>query len=164
MVISAAIWVINLGFQLAGVVKIRAVWVPAARSCKITNVEGVIWLAIASAAELPQVVLLILNLNDTLNLLFWVPSTVAIIIAGTRTYRSLIHSASPPDIHFGEPDSPNPQKSRRLVSHTKDSSVVHIPPKRSEVTVHGTYHEEYPMSQTNHYGSYPAQATRARLG
>ncbi|KAF8488842.1 hypothetical protein F5888DRAFT_1750585, partial [Russula emetica] len=102
--------------------------------------QGVIWLAIASAAELPQV-------------LFWVPSTVAIIIAGTRTYRSLIHSASPPDIHFGEPDSPNPQKSRRLVSHTKDSSVVHIPPKRSEVTVHGTYHEEYPMSQTNHYGS-----------
>ncbi|KAF8497430.1 hypothetical protein F5888DRAFT_283066 [Russula emetica] len=39
MAISAVIWVINLGFQLAGIIKIRAVWVPAARSCKITNIE-----------------------------------------------------------------------------------------------------------------------------
>ncbi|KAI0279557.1 hypothetical protein BGY98DRAFT_1175969 [Russula aff. rugulosa BPL654] len=150
MVISAVIWVINLGFQLAGkltssnpcIAKIRAVWVPAAKSCAITNVEvckdfyinllatdiillfimlvglvrlrlsaggtlyishllwkqGVIWLAIATAAELPQVLLLFLNINDSLNLLFLLPSMVAIIIAATRTYRSLIKSAHPPQI------------------------------------------------------------------
>ncbi|KAF8497395.1 hypothetical protein F5888DRAFT_279971 [Russula emetica] len=198
MAISVAIWVINLGFQLAGIVKIRAVWVPAAKSCTITNVEicrgfyinllvtdvillfimlagllrlrrgaggssyllhllwkqGVIWLAIATAAELPQMLLLFLNVNDTLNLLFLVPSMVAIIIAATRTYRSLIHSASPLDIHLGGPDAPNLQKTKGLVSHTKDSLVVHIPSNQLEVAVHRAYHEEYPMSQTNHYGSY----------
>ncbi|KAF8497426.1 hypothetical protein F5888DRAFT_1803454 [Russula emetica] len=202
MAISAAVWVVNLGFQLAGkltssvpcgpnlnvydlisgVVKIRAVWVPATRSCRITNIEicrnfsiyllvtdiillfimltgllrlrqrssylshllwkqGVIWLAIASAAELPQV-------------LFLVPSMVAIIIAATRTYRSLVRSASPPDFHLGEPDSSNAQRTKRLASHTKDSSVVHIPSNRLEVTVHRSYHED-PMSPTNHHGSYP---------
>jgi len=197
MAISIAIWVINFGFQLAGIVKIRAVWVPAARSCTITNVEicrnfyinllvtdvillsimlagllrlrrgtgsfylsqllwkqGVIWLAIATAAELPQVLLLFLNVNDFLNLLFLVPSMVAIIIAATRMYRSLIQSASPTDIHLGEPSSPSLQKTERLVSHTKDSSVVHIPSNQLEVTVHRAYHGEYPMSQTNHYSSY----------
>ena len=42
-----------------------------------------------------------------------------------------------------------------MVSRTKDSSVVHIPSNRLEVTVHSAYHEENPMSQTNHYGLYP---------
>jgi hypothetical protein len=42
-----------------------------------------------------------------------------------------------------------------LVSHTKDSSVVHMPSNRLEVRAHRAYHGEYPMSQTNHYGSYP---------
>ncbi|KAF8497436.1 hypothetical protein F5888DRAFT_284002 [Russula emetica] len=109
MAISAAIWVVNLGFQLAGIVKIRAEWVPATRTCTISNVEtcrdfyiyllvtdvillfimlagllrlrrrhgssyfshllwkqGVIWLAITIAAELPQVLLLFLHVNGSL--------------------------------------------------------------------------------------------------
>ncbi|KAI0278570.1 hypothetical protein BGY98DRAFT_516205 [Russula aff. rugulosa BPL654] len=150
MTICAVIWVINLGFQLAGIVKIRAEWMPAARSCLITSgveicrdfhintlitdvillfillagwlrirrggdslylsnllwKQGVIWLVIATAAELSQVLLLFLNANDSVNMLLLVPSMVAIIIAATRTYRSLIQSASPPArdimIHFGE--------------------------------------------------------------
>ena len=44
--------------------------------------------------------------------------------------------------------------SKRLVTHTKDSTVAHIPSNRLEVAVHSSYHE-YPMSQTNHYGLYP---------
>ncbi|KAI0278575.1 hypothetical protein BGY98DRAFT_516292 [Russula aff. rugulosa BPL654] len=199
MAISAAIWAINLGFQLAGIVKIRAEWVPAAKSCAITNVEicrnfyinllvtdvilliimlaaccafaGVLGVFLSFAAPLetgchlarychrrrtPTVLLLFLNINDSLNLLFLVPSMVAIIIAATRMYRSLIHSASPPDTQLDEPDSPDLQKAKRLVSHTKDSSVAHIPSNRLEVTVHTTYPEEYSMSQTNNYGSYPS--------
>jgi len=203
--ISAAICVINLGIQLIGIVKIRAVWVPEAKSCTITNIEtraprylsinffvtdiillfimlagllrlrrggssfylsrllwkqGVIWLAIATAAELPQMLLLFLNVNDSTKVLFLVPSMVAIIIAATRTYRSLIHSASPPDGRLGEPDSSDSQKAKRLVSRTKDSSVIHIPSNRLEVTVHSAYHEEYPMSETNHYGSNPSSEGR----
>ncbi|KAF8497438.1 hypothetical protein F5888DRAFT_1889571 [Russula emetica] len=201
MATSAAIWVINLGFQLTGIVKTRGEWVPAARSCNVTNIkshrvlsinmlvtdvillfimlagllrlrrgaegsfylwrllwkQGVIWLAISTAAELPQVLFLFLNVNDSLNLLFLLPSVVTIIIAASRMYRSLVHSASPPDFHFIEPDSPNRPKTKHLVSHTKGSSVVHIPSNRLEVTVHTSYHEEYPpMSQTNHHGSFPS--------
>ncbi|KAI0278571.1 hypothetical protein BGY98DRAFT_973449 [Russula aff. rugulosa BPL654] len=191
--ISAAIWVNNLGFQIAGIVKIRAEWVPAAKSCAVTNVEisrnfytnmfvsdiilliimlagslrlrrgggsfylsqllwkqGVIWLVIATAAELPLLLLLVLNVNDSLNMLFLVPSMVTVIIAATRIYRSLIHSTSPPNTHLSEPDSSDLQKTKRLVPNTKDSSVLEIPSNRLEVTVHTTYPEEYPMSQTNH--------------
>jgi hypothetical protein len=56
--------------------------------------------------------------------------------------------------HLGEPDSSNLQNTKHLVSHTKKPSVAHIPSKRLEVTVHRAYHEEYPMSQMNHYGAY----------
>jgi hypothetical protein len=58
--------------------------------------------------------------------------------------------------HFAEPDSPNLQKTKRLVSHTKDFFVVRIPSNRLEVMAYRAYHGEYPMSQTNHYDSYPS--------
>ncbi|KAF8497434.1 hypothetical protein F5888DRAFT_1906747, partial [Russula emetica] len=150
MAISAAIWVINLGFQLtgkltssipresqrirfdirfvlngnfyinllatdvilllimlAGLLRLRRSPGGSFYLSHLLWKQGVIWLAIATAAELPQVLLLFLDLNDSLNLLFLLPSMVTIIIAATRTYRSLIHSASPPDFHLDEPDSPN---------------------------------------------------------
>ena len=68
------------------------------------------------------------------------------------TSRITFHTHCSPS-HFIEPDSPNLQKTKRLVSHSKVSSVVHIPSNRLEVTVHRAYHEEYSMSQTNHNGS-----------
>ena len=58
--------------------------------------------------------------------------------------------------HQDEPDSPNLLRTKRLVSHNKDSSVVNMSSNRLEVTVHKVYREEYPMSQTNHNGSYPS--------
>jgi hypothetical protein len=44
-----------------------------------------------------------------------------------------------------------------MVSDTKDSAVVGIPSNRLEVTVHKTYDGDYPMSETNHYGSSDTQ-------
>src|SRR6267154_6553275 len=60
--------------------------------------------------------------------------------------------------HPSGPDSSNPNtpKSNRLVSTTKDTSIVHIPSNRLEVTVHRAY-EEYPMSQMSRYPSSDAQ-------
>lgn len=40
-----------------------------------------------------------------------------------------------------------------MVSGTNESSIVHIPSNRLEVTVHKAY-EEYPMSDINRYGSH----------
>ena len=42
------------------------------------------------------------------------------------------------------------------MSKTKDHPIIHIPSNRLEVTVHtDTAYEEYPISQTNHCGTYP---------
>ena len=35
-----------------------------------------------------------------------------------------------------------------------------MPSNRLEVTVHEVYHGEYPMSQTNHFGSYPCSGAQ----
>ncbi|KZV74190.1 hypothetical protein PENSPDRAFT_749496 [Peniophora sp. CONT] len=51
--------------------------------------QGLVWLAVATVAELPTVVLLALNLNDALNLLFQTPEMIILAIAATNMYRSL---------------------------------------------------------------------------
>ncbi|KAF8492837.1 hypothetical protein F5888DRAFT_880217 [Russula emetica] len=207
--ISATIWVINLGFQLAGIVKIRAVWVPSTNSCAMTNVEtcrgfyitllatdvillsimlaglirlrlrsrafldiaailwkqGVIWLLIATAAELPQVLLLYMDVNEAYNFLFLLPASITIVIAATRTYRALTYYASTPQSSSGpigsNSNTSNLAKSNRLpvVSSTAKGSPIHIPPNRLEVAVHRAY-DEYPMSQMNNCGSYPSSDTQ----
>ncbi len=57
------------------------------------------------------------------------------------------------------PDSSGQQRSNRFPSNNKDTSIVHIPSNRLEVTVHKAY-DEYPMSQANHYGSYRSSDTQ----
>jgi len=51
--------------------------------------QGVWWLFLAAAAEVPPVVLIILNLNPPLNLIFQLPLSITMSIAATRMYRSL---------------------------------------------------------------------------
>jgi len=51
--------------------------------------QGVIWLLIATVAEVPPAVFVILNLNASLNLMFQLPSLIAMAIAATRIYRNL---------------------------------------------------------------------------
>ncbi|KAI0281008.1 hypothetical protein BGY98DRAFT_270387 [Russula aff. rugulosa BPL654] len=197
MIISAVIWVTNMGFQFSGIFKSRAVWVPAERTCvtvhgdvikllclstlatditlllimlagllRLRNrdrafldlayvlwKQGLVWLVIATAAEVPQVVFLFLNVNDAFQSLFLLPATITIVIAATRTYRALTSYGSTPPNTTG-PHLSNPPMSNRLVSSTKDTTIVHIPSNRLEVAVHKTF-EEYPMSNINRSGSYP---------
>ncbi len=73
-------------------------------------------------------------------------------------FQSVILHAHCCHSHISAPDPDDFQKTRssRLVSKTRDPSVIHIPSNRLEVTVHTeTAYEEYPMSQMKHYGSYP---------
>jgi len=51
--------------------------------------QGVIWLLITIVAEVPPVVLILLNKNDTLNFMFQPPSVIIMSITATRMYRSL---------------------------------------------------------------------------
>ncbi|VDB95639.1 unnamed protein product [Peniophora sp. CBMAI 1063] len=51
--------------------------------------QGLIWLALATAAELPSVVILILNLNYVFNQLFLAPEVIILAIAATNMHRTL---------------------------------------------------------------------------
>ncbi|KAN0112031.1 hypothetical protein V8E52_007948 [Russula decolorans] len=108
--------------------------------------QGVAWFVVAAVAELPAVVMLGLNI-------FLFPSTVMTVIATTRMHRSLQSFAPPSTIAPGSNDDQKTRNSR-LVSKTKNPSVVRIPPNQLEVSVHTAY-EEYPMSQMERCGPNP---------
>jgi len=56
--------------------------------------EGVIWLLVATIAEVPPAVFLCLNLNNPLNDMFLPPSMVTLSIAATRIHRCLVDHTS----------------------------------------------------------------------
>lgn len=62
--------------------------------------QGVIWLLIATVAEVPPTVFITLNLNASFNLMFQLPSVIAMSIAATRIYRNLA------DFAYGSTDIP----------------------------------------------------------
>ncbi|KAF8499708.1 hypothetical protein F5888DRAFT_104529 [Russula emetica] len=56
--------------------------------------QGVIWFVVATFAEFPPAVFMILNLNDVLDMMFLFPSLIMMVIATTRMYRSLRYFSS----------------------------------------------------------------------
>ncbi|KAH9041780.1 hypothetical protein EDB85DRAFT_1382213 [Lactarius pseudohatsudake] len=63
--------------------------------------QGVAWMIIVTVAEAPITVLILLNLNDPMNLMFQLPSLVAMTIGASRVYRGLsdyVHKEG--DIHM----------------------------------------------------------------
>ncbi|KAH9956528.1 hypothetical protein BC827DRAFT_753747 [Russula dissimulans] len=56
--------------------------------------QGVIWLLIATLAEVPPTVFICLNLNDSYNYMFSITSVVAMSIAATRIHRQLVDFVS----------------------------------------------------------------------
>jgi hypothetical protein len=56
--------------------------------------QGIVWLFIATIAEIPPVVFISLNLNDPLDYMFSFPAMVIMTIAATRIYRSLSNFSS----------------------------------------------------------------------
>jgi len=62
---------------------------PGPRAFKIMYREGLHWLLAAAAVQTVPVVFLILNLNDTMNVMFIIPSVICTSIGATRMYRAL---------------------------------------------------------------------------
>ncbi|KAI9508558.1 hypothetical protein F5148DRAFT_1283934 [Russula earlei] len=56
--------------------------------------QGLIWLLIATVAEVPPAVFIILNLNEPFNEMFQIPAMIALSIAATRIHRSLTDFAA----------------------------------------------------------------------
>ncbi|VDB95638.1 unnamed protein product [Peniophora sp. CBMAI 1063] len=76
-----------------------------ARRCAIWNFlwkQGLIWLAIALAAEVPTVIIIALDFSSSINQAFQAVGVVVIVLAATRMYRSLTDillasRSNPPD-------------------------------------------------------------------
>jgi len=76
-----------LVIMLVGLLRLRqasrfALW-------KYLWTQGLIWLALATIAEVPAMVFIWLNLNQIMNLMFLIPEVVIVTIGATRMYRTL---------------------------------------------------------------------------
>ncbi|KAI9454273.1 hypothetical protein F5148DRAFT_1230294 [Russula earlei] len=70
--------------------------------------QGLIWLVVATVAQIPTTVFIYLNLNDVWDVMFQLFSFYAMIICSTRMYRGLLNS----DMEIQH----NPSESRAVVS------------------------------------------------
>ncbi|KAH9964913.1 hypothetical protein BC827DRAFT_1265599 [Russula dissimulans] len=103
--------------------------------------QGFIWLLLATAAEVPPTVLITLNLNDPLNLMFQQPAMITLSIAATRMYRSLS------DVVYGSLDNAfegSPARNNK-VQNTKQSPSTRFLSDRIEAAV-DTACEQFPIS------------------
>jgi len=110
--------------------------------------QGVIWLSIGIATEIPPGVLMVLNLNYPLNVILQPPSIIAMSVVATRMHRSLT------DFARGTADIPSDSFRRHHLEFVKTEQT---PAGQTflgamEVTVHISS-EGHPASQTIHLSS-----------
>ncbi|KAH9954843.1 hypothetical protein BC827DRAFT_1240399 [Russula dissimulans] len=185
--VATGIWVINIGFLIQGIARLRATrttYIRELQICVISDTErskpniivtlitdvvllvimliglirfrqcgggtfglgrllwkqGVIWLFLASIAEVPPTVFICLNLNYPFNLMFQVPSLTIMSIAATRIYRALTdYSESTNGVQVSL------QTSDLETPRMRVTSLISSP---VEVAMHTTF-EQYPLSQTS---------------
>jgi len=99
--------------------------------------QGLVWLLIATAAEVPPTVFMCLNLNVSMNLMYQTPGMIALSIAATRIHRSLMDYA-PADVS---------RDTRAPTVSTRTRSVI-VLPSRTEVFVR-TERDQSPTAQTS---------------
>ncbi|KAI0047722.1 hypothetical protein FA95DRAFT_1605853 [Auriscalpium vulgare] len=63
--------------------------------------QGLIWLSMATIAEVPVIILLFKNINDVWNLMFQTPALLIMVIGATRMYRSLSNYGQTSEISSG---------------------------------------------------------------
>jgi len=107
--------------------------------------QGLLWFLLAMVAGVPPAVFIILNLNSPLNLMFQLPSVVAMIIAATRVYRFLSDFLAGITNGASDNDPKCDSSLQKLHFHQ-------TPFNRIEVTVDTSY-EEYqgPPKSLGHY-------------
>jgi len=149
--------------MLAGLLHIRLLGGGRFGLASLLWKQGVIWLLLATIAEVPPVVLMCLNLNDPLNVMFQFPSFIAMSIAGTRMHRALA------DFGLGSSEmvlESIPRSSRTGPKARPNTTPVGL--KQVEVSVHTT-NEQFHTSSTQpmvHGGSKISFDTRisSKLG
>ncbi|KAI0061204.1 hypothetical protein BV25DRAFT_1827081 [Artomyces pyxidatus] len=110
--------------------------------------QGLMWLALATVAEVPPAVFILLNLNDAWNLMFQTPTFIVMSIAATRMYRELTDFNS---VTYSHETSTNVVSTGLRIRGTTVNPV--IPMSRLEVSVHTAY-EGYEDADKNKHRIY----------
>ncbi|KAH9956527.1 hypothetical protein BC827DRAFT_1270892 [Russula dissimulans] len=109
--------------------------------------KGLIWLVIATLAEVPPMVFLCLNLNNPYNHMFMITSMVAISIGATRIHRQLVDFVS---VRSDVPNNPDCFQINRLMS-SKPASF--FPQNHMGMAIHATC-EQYSRPPPSHSDSF----------
>ncbi|KAI0268893.1 hypothetical protein BC834DRAFT_658640 [Gloeopeniophorella convolvens] len=78
-----------LGLMLGGLMRWSSARSAGGGIWRLLYNQGLVWLLVVSLAEIPPTVLIILNLNDPLNLMFQVPELIIMALGAARIYRGL---------------------------------------------------------------------------
>jgi len=109
--------------------------------------QGIVWLFLAIIAEVPPVLFLNLNLNDSLSIMFQFPGLIVLAIAATRVYRSLTDFIS-----GGTQVTTDSLRDRLPMPNAMQTPGGPIPLNHMEVAVHTT-RVQYPTSKNGSFAS-----------
>jgi len=125
--------------------------------------QGLIWVLIATIAEVLPAVFICLNLNNPFDYIFQLPSVIAISIAATRIHRSLTQFAATSSASYNLPhilgSSRGPVSSADRARST--AMPMPVPLNRMEVAVHKTY-SRYEMGPMSHHVSFVVAGGESR--
>ncbi|KAH9968299.1 hypothetical protein BJV74DRAFT_868749 [Russula compacta] len=136
--------------MLFGLLRLRRYGGGTFELARLLWTQGVIWLMLATIAEVTPVVFMCLNLNDAFDMMFLMPALMTMSIAATRMYRSLADFGAAADITRG---SEGPQRIGHTAPNARLTSNMPISYRQMEVAVHTAY-EQYPGFQTDQHVSY----------
>jgi len=80
--------------MLVGLLRLRGNGVGIVGLARVLWRQGIIWLLLALAFEVPPMVFIILDLNGPFNYMFELPAWITMAVAATRMYRSLVDVVS----------------------------------------------------------------------
>jgi len=86
---------------LAGLVFMRRSGDSTFGLCRFLWKQGVIWIILGTAAEVPTLVLTLLHTDDPLHRVFVSPGVIIMTITATRMHRSLVDFASCSEVSHG---------------------------------------------------------------
>ncbi|KAH9967683.1 hypothetical protein BJV74DRAFT_277454 [Russula compacta] len=106
--------------------------------------QGIIWLLLATVAEVPPALFIILDLNEPLDVMFMIPSLITMAIASTRMYRTLTDfTCRPIELALDSPQGSGPSIPKFVQTPTTKNTL-----NQTEITVHTAY-VQYPRPQTS---------------
>jgi len=120
--------------MLIGVFRLRGHGSSMFGMTKVLWTQGVFWLLLAIAAEIPAVVFILLDLNASFDVMFELPTWVTMVIAASRLHRSLVDLASGSTDVFSSHG--NFLTTRDPVQEPKGINAASVPMNVMEVAVH----------------------------